>query len=281
MVRKIDLKLLKTIVIFFCRNFTLTPTPVDTRGIVVNRDVNAQVEVYLKVKNGGMDSFKVQAEINFIMPWKSKKMRKTTLISKDEKIIGLENKFVIDQNYEDDVKKSNDNTVRVLGTLKLSLKRMGFKYLVLDLDTFLRYYRTPLPELDEEQSKLDFSFIVMDRELKVNKAKMSRISEVMKKLFESEETSAHVLDVSPKIFKILIYFANNDQKILKYSFTKDLVFDVLKAAKKYQIEILFNYCINLIIIKYSDLKEFFKTYLFAWSNDIDELKRYCWYKIQL
>lgn len=154
-----------------------------------------------------------------------------------------------------------------------------------------RINSTQIPALYGNEEFSDFTFVVDDREFKVNKCILGIENEVFKKMFhskfsETRENYTIIKDIEPEVFDCLLKFIYGFKLNYDEIFhpKTSMVLKVYHAADKYGINALKEVCLAQIYEKYVnyltedknvDVGNVYEVYCFADQYELKSLKKYC------
>lgn len=144
---------------------------------------------------------------------------------------------------------------------------------------------SPFSIMYDQDDFKDFTFIIEKQEFKVHKLIVAGSSEVLRTMFmsglsESKSNSTIVTDIDAEVFQVLVDFMYG-KKDEFYKTFKNFVFAVFKAAHKYEIKVLQDFCVDFISEYFTDPGRAIKTFAFASFYGLEYLKEKCWNIIKM
>lgn len=141
-------------------------------------------------------------------------------------------------------------------------------------------------KMQNQENFKDFTFQIGKEQFKIHKCVLAARSEVLGTMFmsgldESQKNfSDSITDIDPEVFQLLVNFLYGnkeefDRKIENY------VFGVFRAAHKYQIHVLQDFCVDYITQHCTGPDRAIETFAFASLYDSKELKDLCWDTIKM
>lgn len=152
--------------------------------------------------------------------------------------------------------------------------------------SFISYWNSSAKLIPyQHMTSKDFVFVIDGVKIPIHKFIISEVSEIIKKMFANEIRNglnkAELTDIRPETFKCLLFFVYGDRVRFDRSFKSD-VHEVYKAAHRFQIKNLEEYCIEYMFEHLTDPENAMKTFMFARQFvELEDLKKYCWEIIRL